>query len=991
MNYEVYSYWNLFELEGTFNAIAALVSSNDFIGFIRLLALIAIISLAIAVLSGRARHEDFWRWVFMLALINGMMLVPKATVVLIDRTSTQPNRVVANVPIGLAALAHGTSKIGDWLTRAYETIFALPNDIQFQENGLMFGHRILTDTVKWSPELASGTWMRDYQEFWRECVMPDIASGYLSVDQLNQSHDIWNELSNTNPALYVTLTTTGTVSCPEAYTNLNTRLNGQVIPAMIKMKADMYYPGIPTAETNLKNAIMTAFSYGLGVSNTPENIVKQQMLINASLNAYCNTFAQLGDPNKAALCYSSSMGSGQTNYTYQVLAKIAESSMPKLKSTIELIQYAVFPIIISIAVVAGHFGISVLKAYVMSLVWIQLWPPLYAIVHYIQTIKLPEYANILAGLGDTMVGQTNLIQIGVSDQAIAGILVLAIPPIAAALVKGGEVGLQAVAGLVSAPKTAERQAAENAKGNESLGQWKSAPSVEFATSPEPVMRKRDDSGIFTMQFPDGSQAIDASGIQHKMNIKANMGSRLSAALQKQSEEAETASYNSMVSAAKTIASTLQQSIDFANSHAKAERDGSYYGMGDQTAFTQSVNEAQKIVNNFAKKHGLTESQSAEILGAASTGFKTPEVLKEFFSINTSLGVQGASGASTHKLLEDAISYVKETGFSKAVEKMKRAAHEETYDSSDESSRRAMDSIRAGFDQAQQQTDQASASYQKSLALKEAATRARENSAAWEAGMLRQFVDWMGTQYNPYSGRNFDAVTVANIAENNPEMLVPFIDKFINEKIDISTDVGNLITGKDIQEFHQRNTKEALLKINPGQSYTANRQNIKNLSNDNGVDPEQKASSQVPKSVNQEFTSADQTITGKAQDNNKQYEQNVRPEDLNKNALELFGRAIMNLAGPLMNETNVRPDGQSDVQGQQGMTGPGSGPMGQSHVQGQQGMDEPGSGSWGQSLFSDAKNNLKLFQNNIEQNLKNMFQDNDADETKTDNEPSPQKR
>ena len=35
-------------------------------------------------------------------------------------------RVVANVPLGLAFFAHATSKTGDWLTRSFETVFALP-------------------------------------------------------------------------------------------------------------------------------------------------------------------------------------------------------------------------------------------------------------------------------------------------------------------------------------------------------------------------------------------------------------------------------------------------------------------------------------------------------------------------------------------------------------------------------------------------------------------------------------------------------------------------------------------------------------------------------------------------------------------------------------------------------------------------------------------------------------------------------------------------
>jgi hypothetical protein len=57
----------------------------------------------------------------------------------------------------------------------------------------------------------------------------------------------------------------------------------------------------------------------------------------------------------------------------------------------------------------------------------------------------------------------------VSDQAIAGMLVISIPAIAAAIVKGGEVGLQAVAGLVGPPRDPEKIASSLAMGNMQMG------------------------------------------------------------------------------------------------------------------------------------------------------------------------------------------------------------------------------------------------------------------------------------------------------------------------------------------------------------------------------------------------------------------------------------------------------------------------------------------------------------------------------------------
>ena len=151
MNFEVYAYWNTAELAAVFNAIAAITGSGDFNGLLRALALVAILSLAIAVLAGRGRHDDFWRWVIMLGIFHGMLLVPKSNVIIVDRTGTAPAQTVANVPIGLASLAHGTSKIGDWLTTAFETVFSLPDDVQLRKTGTLFGHRVMRE------KLAAGT------------------------------------------------------------------------------------------------------------------------------------------------------------------------------------------------------------------------------------------------------------------------------------------------------------------------------------------------------------------------------------------------------------------------------------------------------------------------------------------------------------------------------------------------------------------------------------------------------------------------------------------------------------------------------------------------------------------------------------------------------------------------------------------------------------------------------------------------------------------
>ncbi|WP_172600135.1 conjugal transfer protein TraG N-terminal domain-containing protein [Sulfuricystis multivorans] len=848
MNYEVYSYWNILELEGVFNAIAALTASSDFTGLLRLLAMVAIISLVLAVLSGRARHEDFWRWVIMLALINGMLLVPKATVILVDRTSSQPSRVVANVPIGLAALAHGTSKIGDWLTRAYETVFALPNDLQFQKNGLMFGHRLLTESVKFTPEIVNGRWMRDFQEFWRECVMPDIASNYLPIDTLRNSHDFWGELNNTNPALYVTLSTVGTVNCPSAYTDLTNRLNTNVIPAVIQLQADMYFPGQPANATNLKNALTQAYAFGLGVTNTAESIVKQQVSINAGITAYCETFAQLGDANKASLCYSSAMGAHQTNYTYQVLTKIAESSMPKLKSAIEMIQYAVFPIILAFAIVAGHMGLPVLKTYVMSLVWVQLWAPLYAVIHYIQTVRLPEYANQLAGLGDTLAGQASLLQMGISDQAVAGMLVVVIPPIAAALVKGGEVGLQAVAGLVSAPKTAEQQAAANAKGNETIGHWDAAMTIRQGNM---VRAFVNPDGSVTYTNADGSERLDVGSAIDRASFKVSTARRVSRVAEQMSEQAETAAVGNMVSAGTETAAAFQQVADFVRAHAKGANKGTSFSEDDMAKISQAYSQAQDIAKNFEKQFGLREGTGARVLGelSVSGGGKILGV-----GVEASLKAAGFSEAtlSNEKKMSEAFKLAK--SFKDAMERAHQVSRQSKYDTGESSEAKAMRGIRASLDQAQRHSELASANYQKSLDYKEHAKQAREGSVTFDVDLTTRLMNRLaneratidGQKYNGFKREDVDAL----VRLNNPEMLA-LLERLADEETAkaLEEKYGGIQRPKDVWAFFKQGQEG--LQTNSDVA-TQGEQWLGKVHGDAaraGVDPDKQVTSNLPGQVN----------------------------------------------------------------------------------------------------------------------------------------------
>ena len=455
--YEVYAYWNVAELEAMFNAVASIMGSGDYLGLLRTMAIVGIIVVVIATLTGRERLDGMWKWLFFLAIFQSMLLIPKVTVTIVDRTGNEPPRAVANVPIGLGAFAHSMSKVGDWLTGAFETVFSLPDDVKFRRNGTLFGHRVLSERLavkSGNPVLTS-----NLLEFYRECVAPDLATGYIRMkEDILEVNNVWVSLNGkTNPARLVTLRDTtdptimSTVGCDVAYQSLTTQINAES-SRQITLLGLRLYPKMSQADagTAIVGSLATSTNYLLGVSASAQDAVKQAIVANFMIDAQYMLPAQLGDAASAQTNLAMAQSLRSTSDSYKLMARVAESTMPKVRNAIELVQYAIFPVFLLFVVLSGHQAGTIIKSYAASLFWIQLWAPLYAVMNFIITMySRSQYTNGSAGSGLSIEQMSFLNTAIVSDQAIAGMLVISIPAIAAAIVKGGEVGLQSVAGLVA--------------------------------------------------------------------------------------------------------------------------------------------------------------------------------------------------------------------------------------------------------------------------------------------------------------------------------------------------------------------------------------------------------------------------------------------------------------------------------------------------------------------------------------------------------------
>ncbi len=806
MIFEVFSYWNIRELELVFNAVAAIVGSGDYLGLLRTLALVGLLAMAMAVLAGFSQLPDFGRWVIMLALFNAMLLVPKVNVVITDRTGTQPSVTVANVPIGLAAFAHSISHIGDWLTRSFETTFSLPADIQFRTNGTLFGHRVQEEVLhtKFDNSILTGNLM----EFYRECVIPEYSTGFVVASDLAKSNDIWTYLSGkTNPGRLVTIrtipgvpvpTATDAYGCDVAYTYLTAQIVA-VNTQQMNTLGRRLYPGLPTAAANaaVQGAIQTSTNYMLGVSTTALDATKQAAMSNFMIDAQYMLPAQLGDAASASANLGQAQAIRSTSESYKMMAKMAESTMPKVKNIVEIVQYSVFPVILLLVLLAGHKGGLVLKAYVMSLVWVQLWPPLYAVMHLVMTMHAQDLAVMTGGLGLSMSQYSLVNNAYISDEAIAGMIsATAIPAIAAAIVKGGDVGAQAIAGMVSPARESERIASGMSSGNlqmgnASLGNQSFDTTSGLQHNTRPTIRQggfestaQDGVKRFTGTDANGNamQINDASGAVHTLPAKINLGSKASGALQTASENSERTAFTESVAAREAMTSALSQIASFEKGHGKSTAAGQQDMTSSQASFLQSYNEAQKIAHNYASGHGLSQKQEAELIASASADASGGiNIFGNGATVSAGATVKGKSSAGTTQMQNVAHQLAQDKGFANAISTMRNAAHQDTFTQGEDKTAKAAQGIRSSFDQAKSHDESAQAAHEKSLTFKEAASRTKEMAGNYDANYTNEFVGWMQTQ-SDRTGHRYTVDDVTDMALHDKGVLEQYADRFVSEQL-----------------------------------------------------------------------------------------------------------------------------------------------------------------------------------------------------------------
>lgn len=673
--YEIYAYGNNDSLYGIFNAIAAIMGADSYLQSVAIVAFCGFVTAALAY-AFMPQKLIGWQWLASVLLVYSILFVPKVTVGIVDKLGTLPVQVVANVPFGLAFFGNLTSTIGNTLTEVFETAFqTLPGpaqqsaDLAYQRHGVMFGNTLIKRTRQ--IVFDDPNFRTDLVNFVHNCTMFDLADGTIDPAAFSKAPvgagDLWSLMATPNPARFSSITAGGVSTiepCPAVYANLNARLPA-VTNLGIQKLAALLNPDLPLAQAvaevsnQATQAYLRASLGGAGIAVA--DIVRQNGLINA-INDTSDIIGQkINDPGSLILGLGRAQATAQTNAAWLNFGKMAEDALPLIRNAIEAIIYALFPLVILLLLLTYGLGtMRALQSYLLTLVWIQLWPPVYAILNYMASIASAKHIAAAAELGAgvnglALVSASPVYSNTISDEAVVGYLVLAVPAIAWAAVKGMHtIGQAALTGTSSIQGAASGAAAAAATGNVALGvvsqdQVNLSPTYSSANA-----------RFSTDAWGTRAEAIRGDGTVEFVAAQQNM-SRLATRFEFSEREA-----TSMSDSARTLEATARSQREAAaqstaaalvgamNAQQEFARSGTRSGgsaLGTAARDSRDVTTMLQIAENVNKMLGYEGNASAgkQIVADASVGLKA-------FGMGASTSFQG--GTEENERLKRAFDYAK---------------------------------------------------------------------------------------------------------------------------------------------------------------------------------------------------------------------------------------------------------------------------------------------------------------------------------------------
>lgn len=715
-SYVVYTYGGGEALYEVFNAIAAMTGGSDYLTLIKLFCVLALFWVVIEM----GVHKTVnWQWFLMFMVMFNIFFVPKKAVTIIDRFNPTATRVVANVPFGLAAPAWLFSTMGDGITGLMETYFTLPNDMKYEKTGMIFGSKLMTsiNRARFDDPLLN----KNLDTYAKQCIYYNIAYGFYSFSDIYKSTNLQSLLfsstnnSNIRGMFYSNGTGQSFLTCSAAATQLKTDMT-PVVDSMLGKYANMLFANQQGSalqkKARLISALPAGYAFFSGISVTAQQQLMQSALSNYILNSY-GSVAASANAGAAATSYATAVAERQQRSAWRTMGELSSRSLPIMRTVFEVIIYSLFFLVFLALLLPMSASGKALSTWFKMIIWIQVWPPLFAILNLVVSLYGKTATGALISI-TTMDGMMGMSEVHSDMAMVGGYLAMSIPVLAWSLVSmSGQVMGTLAGGLMQPGSQAAGQASgETARGNISTGNtsMSNKSMMQDMTGPNMNLGGSFDTGAMKQTISSQGRITNQGNFASMgVDVQAQQGIQHATSTALTHAKAQEQSHASSYATAQGNESAAQH--QFVQQATHSDNKGLKEQVSDIVGNSGQYQSSYDVGHGFAQKNNIADSTSTAMTvtaGANAQGNATIDTKDSLLgeiaeavtggSLSASVGakataeIKGMSDSKFNQVWEQATSSNLGENYNQAVKRDHALADIASHDTADSTSGSAAQSL-----------------------------------------------------------------------------------------------------------------------------------------------------------------------------------------------------------------------------------------------------------------------------------------------------------
>ena len=798
-------------LADSLNAVAVLTASATWGTLIQWASIFSVL----AVVWSWLQKKDiltFIKWVAVMVIVPGVLIANKHSVQVIDITDPTAVHQVDNVPGGLAIPASFITSIGYALTQSYEEVFHRPDAVSYSKTGMLFGSELVKASTGFT--FADGEIAGLFSDYVQNCVIGDIFLNHkYSMEDLMNSTDPYSMIFERPSPLRGILDKTGNFqTCQQAAVTLQQQIGTDSSGGgkTFSFWAQKLFGSRANREQLFASLLGDSYGYFYNAGSSASGIIKQNVVMNGLRKGISAYAARNGD-TASMMNIATETATEKQIMQQSVSANIAMKYLPIMQTVLLGMMIGLFPVMIVLAII-NTLTWTVLKGYIFTLAYLQVWPLLFAVLNNAMTFYLK------AG-GAYDVTLANLSQIQQQHSMIAstaGWLSLSIPFIAYGMVKGlGGVVSQAGSYLSSMTQGVASQSSSQAvDGTYAFNnmQTDNVQGFKWDTNSSYASGRTDQqlaNGSMQGTTADGTTIVNSTTGTSKLPMDLNFGRAMSSSAQRLARESQVQAETSLHGFNHAVNSAYNKAQQFSQQTGNSNTMNTSTDDSQTAQATKGVSSMISAAKDYAKRHGISEQQAwaemetksrnLEAYASASAGFKP-------FGIGVEGGVKGnlstgsqssadqrQTGSTDHTSSEDAKN-VRDFREGKQILQSYRVSHSAVRN--DNSSASQLEQIGTTLSVADSQYQQYTSSVSRSHEYSKVASMSESETAQQTSNLSQEFVGYVQQKAPGDASRILTNTADENVRHEREALADSFVEEKLRSRIegDFSNNSTSLSNG-----------------------------------------------------------------------------------------------------------------------------------------------------------------------------------------------------